>query len=479
VSPSKGKRPTTGRGGAKAGKGGAKRLGKFGGGRDEARRLGLLVFGVSFLVLFVAVAIAEGLGDPGIPSGSIAVVEEIPDGAEAPFEKPFKDCNGKEVTQDLGEVTQGEYDCAFLQVVASSGLKKTPKPGDKQYDELKETTVGSLLETIWIQGLAAEEGIAVTEEEVQKELKKLKEQNFKSDAEFQEFLKTSHYTTQDVNERVKIQILSTKLQEQLGEGAGEPSKSEIEDYYEEAKASQFTTPPTVDARILIAKSAKDGAAAKAALVKDNSPDSWKAAIKKYSESPSPNGGLQPGVTEEQYAGEVGEALFSAPVGTVEGPIKYSTSGFVVFEVEKKNPEKVQPIGEAEAQIKAQLQQQTQEEIFGRFVADFQSLWRSRTFCADGYTVEKCSNFKSDGRPAEADPACYEANPKAPPEACPASVAQAKPALPGSVSLLTPKGEQLAQRPRPAGLEESPEGFPSSIEGLPPGVSTEGAPPTSP
>jgi parvulin-like peptidyl-prolyl isomerase len=479
VSPSKGKRPTSGKGGAKAGKGGAKGSGRRSRGREEVRRLGLLVFGATFIVLFIGIAIAEGLGDPSIPSGSIAVVEEIPDGAEAPFDKPFKDCEGKEVTQDLGDVTQAEYDCAFQQVVASAGLKKTPEPGDKQYDELKETTVGSILETIWIQGLAAEEGIAVTDKEVQDELKKLKDQNFKTDAEFQKFLTTSHYTTQDVNERVKIQILSTKIQEQLGEGAGEPSKSEIQEYYDEAKADQFTSPPTRDVRILIAKTAKDAEAAKAALEKDNSPESWKKVIKKYSETPSPNGGLQPGVTEEQYAGEVGEAIFAASVGKVEGPVKYATSGEIVFQVEKKNPEKVQPLGEAEAQIKAQLQQQSQEEVFGKFVSDFQGLWRSRTFCAGDYTVEKCANFKSDGRPAEADPACYEANPKAAPEACPAPVFQAKPALPGSVSVITPKGEPLAQRPQPAGLEATPEGFPSGLEGLPPGVSTEGAPPTSP
>jgi parvulin-like peptidyl-prolyl isomerase len=470
VSPSKGKRPTTGKGGAKAVKRGP--------GREQVRRLGLLLFGALFVILFAAVAIAEGLGDPSIPSDSIAVVEEIPDGAEAPFDKPFKDCNGKQVTQDLGDVTKEEYDCAFLQVVASSGLKKTPKPGDKQYDELKETTVGSLLETIWIQGLAAEEGITVTEKEVQDELKKLKEQNFKTTAEFEKFLKTSHYTTQDVNERVKIQILSTKIQEQLGENAGEPSKGEIEEYYEEAKADQFTTPPTRDARILIAKTKKDGDAAKAALLKDNSPESWKEVVKKDSETPSPNGGLQPGVTEEQYAGEVGEAIFAAPVGEVGGPIKYATSGYIVFQVEKKNPEKVQPLGEAEAQIKSQLQQQQQEEVFGKFVSNFQGLWRSRTFCASDFTVEKCSNFKADAHSAEADPACYEAHPKKAPEACPAPVVQAKPALPGSVSVITPKGEPLAQRPQPAGLEATPEGVPS-IEGLPPGVTPEAAPPTGP
>jgi hypothetical protein len=278
---------------------------------------------------------------------------------------------------------------------------------------------------------------------------------------------------------VKIQILSTKIQEQLGETAGEPSKSEIEEYYEEAKATQFTTPPTRDVRILIAKAKKDADAAKAALEKDDSEDAWKKVSKKFSETPSPNGGLQPGVTEEQYAGPAGEAIFSAPIGKVEGPVKYATSGYLIFEVEKKNPEKVQPLGEAEAQIKSQLQQQQQEAVFGKFVANFQSLWKSRTFCGDGYTVEKCSNFKSDGRPAEADPACYEASPKAAPEACPAPVSQAKPALPGSISVITPKGEPLAQRPRPAGLEETPEGFPAGIEGLPPGVSTEGAPPTTP
>lgn len=478
MSPSKGKRPTSGKGGAKAGKG-SKGPGRRPPGREETRRLGLLIFGVAFIVLFVGIAIAEGLGDPSIPSDSIAVVEEIPDGAEAPFDEPFKDCNGKEVTQDLGDVTKAEYDCAFEQVVASSGLKKTPKPGDKQFDELKETTVGSILETIWIQGLAAEKGISVTTEEVEDELKKLKKQNFKTEAEFQKFLKTSHYTTQDVNERVKIQILSTKIQEELGEGAGEPSKSEIQEYYDEAKSTQFTTPPTRDARILIAKTEKDALAAKAALEKDNSPESWKKVVKKYSETASPNGGLQPGVTEEQYAGETGEAIFSAPTGKVEGPVKYATSGFMVFQVEKANPEKVQPLGEAEAQIKAQLQQQGQEELFGKFVSNFQGLWRSRTFCADDYTVEKCSNFKSDGRPAEADPTCYEADPKAAPEACPAPVVQAKPALPGSISVITPKGEPLAQRPQPAGLQATPEGFPAGIEGLPPGVSTEGAPPPTP
>ncbi len=474
MSPSKkGQRPTT----AKA-KGGAK--GKGGPSREQIRRLGLLVFGAIFLVLFVGLAIAEGVGDPSIPDGSIAVVQGIPAGAEKPFDKPAENCKGEKVAQDLSKVTEAEFECAFKQVVAASGAKKAPKPGDKQYGELKETTTNSLLETIWIQGLAAEEGFTVTEKEVEEELEKLKKQNFKTEAEFTKFLKTSHYTTQDVNERVKIQILSTEIQKKLGENPPKPSKDEIKEFYEEAKSTQFTTPPTRDIRVLIAKDEKKAAAAKAALDKDDSAKAWTAAINKYADSKTAakTGGLQEKVSEEQFTGEVGEKMFEAPVGKVEGPVKYSTVGNVVFEVEKLNPEKVQPLGEAESQIEAQLKQQSQEAIFSKFVSGFQGLWRSRTFCADDYAVEKCANFKSDGRSAEADPACFEANPKKAPEACPAAVNQLKPARPGSVSVITPKGEALAQRPRPAGLEEAAEGVPSFSGGLPPGVTT-GAPPTSP
>ncbi len=478
MSPSKGKRPTSRAGGGSKAKGAKGAKGGGGPGRVEARRLGLAVFGVLFIALFVGFAVAEGLGEPSIPSGSVAVIQDVPADAAAPFDKPFTNCKGEKVTQDLGEITGPEFECAFEQVVAASGIKTTPKPGDKQYDELKETTVSSMLETIWIQGLAAEEGISVNEKEVEEELEKIKEQTFKTPAEFQTFLKTSKYTTQDVNERVKIQRLSKKIQEKLGKEAAKPSKSDIEDFYEEAKATQFTTPPSRDIRVLITKKKSDAEAAKTALEKDDSETAWTAAIKKYAESAASakTGGLQEKVSEEQYAGPVGEAMFSAPLHAVEGPLKYTTAGYVVFEAEKENAEKTQPLGEAEAQIKSQLEQQNQEAVFNSFVGNFQSLWRSRTFCAGGYTIEKCANFKGDGRPAEADPACYEANPKKAPEGCPATVTQAKPALPGTISLVTPKGEALAQRPYPPGLEEAAAGGLSEIEGLPPGVTT--APPTS-
>jgi len=466
VSPSKGKRPTTGKGGAKAGKGGG--AAGRGRGRQEVQRLATLVFGVVFVLLFVVVAIAEGIGPPSIPSGAIAVIEGVPADAAAPFDKPYKDCNGKPVTQDLGVVTEDEYNCAFKQLAAGSGLKTPPKPGEEQYEALHEGAITTLIENIWLQSLAVEEGIEITAKEVEEEEAKLIKKSFEgSQKKFDEFLKTSGYTEQDVNERLKVQALSAKLAKPLEEQARDaaPSAGEISDAYEAEKATRFTKPETRDIRTLITKDRKKAEAAKAALEKDDSDKSWKAVIKKYAESTATaaSGGLQPGVTEEQYAGPVGEAMFSAPKGKVEGPLKY-TLGEVIFEVEKVTPEEVRPLGEAEAEIKTELEQKAKEKVFTGYIESFRSKWRSRTYCASGFTIEKtCSNFKGSPKNEEAAPSCFEevektkkeeATPTPKTEGCPAPILQLKPAAPGTVTIVAPKGVQLAQRPYPPGLESA-------------------------
>ena len=88
----------------------------------------------------------------------IAVVVDVPANADAPFKGSFEDCQGDATKQDLGEITSSEYSCAFDQAVAAAGMDEAPESG-KKFDELRETTMSSLLDSIWISGLAAEEGI--------------------------------------------------------------------------------------------------------------------------------------------------------------------------------------------------------------------------------------------------------------------------------------------------------------------------------
>lgn len=414
------------------------------------QRLALLAFAALLILLFAIFAIAEGIGNPSVPSGAVAIVEDAPG--------------------DLGTVTEEEFQRALVQAAASSQVKPVPKPDDKKYDELKKTALGEIFDAIWIQGQAAEMGFSVTPEEVATELVKLKKKAFKTEKQYEEFLKEAHFTKDDVNQRVTIQILSKKIQEAVTESGQVPSSSEIEDFYEAAESSQFTTPETRDIRVVKNKDKAKVEAAKAQLEKDDSTKSWGEVAKKYSTDAATknSGGLQAGVAEGQIPEPLGAEVFAAGQGEVIGPVK-EAQGYAVFEVMKTTLEKVQSLEEAKSQISTQLAEQAKQKEFARFISSYGSRWKSRTFCATDFTIERCANYESSGRPAEANPACYEADPKGgPPEACPAPVSQVKPAQPGTVNPLTPEGQKLAQRPRPSVLEPAlPEG--AVPTGVPPGV----------
>jgi parvulin-like peptidyl-prolyl isomerase len=417
-----------------------------------------LVFGVAFVVLFAIVAISEGIGDPSVPAGDAALVEDAPG--------------------DIGNVSEEDVAHAIELAAKQAGEKKAPKPGDPKYEETKETAMQSVLEGIWIQGVAAEWDIEVTDAEVAKELKKVKKESFKSEAEFQKFLKESGYTPEDVDQRVKIQILSTQLQEELKEKAPTPSQSEIEAYYEAAKATQFTQQPSRDIRQIVNKDRKKAEEALAAVSKDNSAGSWRKAAKKYSEDPTTkeSGGEQKGVQEGVLEEPLNKAVFDTAEGVIEGPVK-TQRGWVVFEVVSATPETVQELKAVESQIESTLAQRLEQEYFTGFVSTFNSEWTQRTFCAPDYVTQRCANFEGDARPASAPPGCYEADPKGGrPEACPAPVSQLIPAMPGTVTPLEPKGKPRAQRPRPK--EEEGAAGAEGLEGLPEGAvpPTEGAPP---
>jgi parvulin-like peptidyl-prolyl isomerase len=429
VSPDRGGRKTSGKGG---GRSAAKRPS----GPAAARRLGLLIFGIAFVALFAIVAISVGVGDPSVPDGDVILVEDAPG--------------------DSGEISQDDFEHALEVAAAEAGQKEPPKPGTKQYEEAKEAALTSLIEFAWLGGQAAEMGITVSDQEAAKELKKIKEENFPTEAQFQAFLKESKFTPEDVDQRVEFTIISTELQEKLKEDPPTPSDSEVEAYYEAVKATQFTQPPSRDVRLIVNKDRKKAEQALAQLEEANTAKDWAKAAKEFSEDPATKekGGLQKAVTEGTLEEPVDETVFDGVEGQLEGPLE-SPKGFTIFEVQNSSPESVEELKAVEGQIKSQLGQQLEQADFNEFVADFNDKWLSRTFCAPDYMIERCANFESDGHPSTAPAACYEADPDGGrPEACPAPVFQLVPAQPGTVTPLAPQGNPLAQRPAPAGGGEA-------------------------
>lgn len=401
------------------------------------QRVALIAFGVALVALFVGFAIAQGIGSPSVPSGDVALVEGVPD--------------------ELGHVSKKEFDHALEQQLAQAKLKKAPERGSSKYEELTEAALGELLDQIWIQGEAEELGVKVTDKEVQDELANIKRQSFSAPGSFEKFLKESHFTQDDVDAKVRLQVLSGKIQETINKQAPAPSESEIESYYDAEKATQFTDKESRDVRIVINEDKGEVEAAKKALEKDNSPASWKKVAAKYSTDPTSKskGGMQEGISEEFLQGPLKAAIFDSSIGELSGPVKFQTN-WLVIEVVKLNPADVKPLDEVKAQIEETLKGEKQQEFFAEFVADYQSKWASRTQCASGYVIERCDNYKGDGHPTTGSPACYEADPKTPATECPAVVTPISPALPGTVTDAKPKGVQHQQGPQSASSQEGEE-----------------------
>lgn len=391
--------------------------------------MGLILFGALLVALFVGFAVTQGIGSPSVPSGDVAKVEDVP--------------------EEFATVSQEEFDHAIEQQVAQAKLKKTPAPDSEKFEEMKEAALGELLDQIWIRGQADELGITVTDKQVEEELAQIKKQSFPSKGAFEKFLKESKFSEEDVNDRVELQVLSTAIQEQVNGETPAPSSAEISDYYQAEKTKQFTEKESRDVRLIINKDKAKVEAAKKELEKDSSPASWKKVAPKYSSDPTSKskGGLQEGITEEFLKGELKEAIFGSATGELKGPIKFETN-WILVEVVKLNSAKSKSLAEVKAQIEETLKGEKQQEFFAEFVSDYQTTWQSRTHCADGYVIERCANFTGSGRPANAAPACYEADPKTPATECPAPVTPTSPALPGSVTPQKPKGEPFPQRPLP-------------------------------
>jgi parvulin-like peptidyl-prolyl isomerase len=406
-----------------ASKGGEKRRG----GSKGAQRFGLVLFGVIFIALFVVFAVAQGLGAPSVPSGDIALVTNVP--------------------SELGHISEAAYKKSLLQQQAQSGVKKAPKAGSKKAEELHKAAVGELLNAAWIFGEAEELGIELTKKEVETELAKVKKESFKTEKAFQEFLKEDHFTEEEVQKRIELQLISTKIQEKITKQAPPVTEAQAKEYYEAEKATQYTKKPSRDVRVVVNENKKEVEEAQKALEADNSAASWKKVTKKYSPTTAAQGGLQKEIAEEFLTEPLKKDIFGAATGELVGPVKQEKN-YLLLEVVTLHPEKTQPFAEVKTTIDTKLTEEKSQKYFSEWVVTFQQKWTQRSHCASGFVIESCANFKASGHQAANPASCYEANPKTPATECQAPVTQNAPAVPGSVSVSKPEGERLVQRPNP-------------------------------
>jgi foldase protein PrsA len=408
----------------------------------RGRLVGLVLFGALLIALFAIVAVAQGIGHEKPGDDEIAVVEDAPDGT----------------------ITKEDFDRGLVQTAGRNGLKEVPASDSPEYEQLKQATISDLILSRWVLGEAEERGIEVSEREVDTELQRVIEEEFGSQKAFDKFLKQSGFTLEEALERVKLQLISQRIQEAVLPAEPSVSDEEVESYYED-NSSQFEVPETRDVRVVLAKTEADAEKALSELQQDLSPKSWEKVAKKYSidEATKSAGGLRERVAEGESEPALDEQIFSAPQGQLVGPFK-TDAGYYVIEVETINPAETTPLEEVSEDIRRTLAAAKQSAIAERFQQDFTAKWQARTYCADGYRIDRCAN--SEPTPS----ACTEK--VAEETGCAAAVPSRAVIAPGTATgpgtQPTPALPQGPVFPKPPAAATIP-----GVEGLPPGVAPPG------
>ncbi|HSI80763.1 MAG TPA: peptidyl-prolyl cis-trans isomerase [Solirubrobacterales bacterium] len=425
--------------------------------KSPRRTAALIALGALVVALFAIVAVAQGIGDPSPSGEEIAVVEDAEDGNSV-------------------AVTQEQLDAELEVVATRQGLEGVPAEDDPQFETIRDAAFGDLLLVVWVRGEAEDRGIEVTEQEVDDELGQIKEQQFNGNEQrFQRFLEESGFTEESARERLELQLLSNAIQEDVIPAEPAVDEAQIEEYFE-ANPEQFQQPESRNVRVIQTANEEDAQEALSRLEEDDSQRSWRRVARDLSTDPATQdvGGLRQGVIEGQNEQALDEQIFSAPEGELVGPFQ-GEAGHYVISVEQITPAQSITLEEARDQIRQTIAGQESQQVAQDFQTEFLEKWRSRTFCAEGYRIDRCANAEPP------PPACPEEAAEA--QGCPAPVPSIRPIDPGTASRFgqAPGRPQGPLTPEPAQPEipEGLEGLPPDLQQVPQQQPGQGAPPPQP
>jgi foldase protein PrsA len=262
---------------------------------------------------------------------------------------------------------------------------------ETEYKSLQSEVLGFLVSSQWVIGEASSLSVKLSDAEVKKEFAKIKSQEFPKPSEFEKFLASSGQTVSDLLLRVKLNLLSQKIEKKIIKEKSNVSTAQIEKYYNENK-SKFGTPEKRNVQIILTKTE---AAAKSAKKEVESGKSFASVAKAVSIDPTSkaNGGLLKEVVKGEEEQALDTAIFTTAKNVLSGPVK-TPFGYYVFEVLSVTPGTQQPLSKVKATVKQQLISTGEQSALTKFTKNFKTKWKSKTECRSGYVVADCKSYKA-------------------------------------------------------------------------------------
>ncbi len=352
----------------------------------------------AFFVAAIALVACGSSSDNSVPSNAVASVDGTPI-TKADYEK-WALITAQGSAQGGAAVVIPDPP-TFTRCIASlrrntRTARGQPAPTDvtlraqcrQQNEALVQQTMATLIQNLWIEKEAKDQGVSVSDAEVERQLATTKRQSFPTARAYDRFLRQSGMTEDDVLERLRTQVLAQKLTRKIQNSSAPVTDAQIQSYYERNQ-QQFAVPERRDVELILTRSEAQANAAKSAV---QGGTSWAAAARQYSTDAASKatGGVLKGVSAGQQDRAFDQAAFTARKGVIVGPVR-GQFGWYVLRVTGVTPARQTSLADARAQIRALLQQQGQQTKMSTFIRDFQDNWKGKTNCRQGFVVQLCKN----------------------------------------------------------------------------------------
>jgi foldase protein PrsA len=267
-------------------------------------------------------------------------------------------------------------------------LAITAKTNGTSRADVRDQVLSQLVNSAWIEAEAKDRGVSVDDAAVQRDFERQKQLSFPHESEFERYLESSGQTTLDILERVRLDLLMSRIRDQVAGGEETVTEQQIADYYKTNRGS-FRQREKRDLRIVVAPTRAKAAAARAALDRGVP---WGTVARRHSvdRASRSDGGRLHGMTRAEQDRRLGDAVFEARPGALSGPVK-ARDGYYVLEVTRIIRPRQQSLEKARPAIRRLLVSERRREKLEAFTEQFRAKWRSRTECHEGYVTPDCKN----------------------------------------------------------------------------------------
>lgn len=266
-------------------------------------------------------------------------------------------------------VTRTQYERRLRDLYAEIDAAGRPEQAPAARETARKNLVNELISELLIKDRADRLGLAVTNDEIKDAISRLKQQyNITTDEQFESSLQQSGLTRAEMETRLRDTLVTNKVFARELRNRNDLSDPELRDRYNREK-EQYRLPERARLREIVILKPEDStkleeatqrATEVAAAVRKPGTDFANVAMTMSESATRDKAGDLGEVAKGDLVAELDKAIFSAPSGSIIGPVETKSAWHIVL-VEQRLPSEV-PAFES---IKDRLRKDASEETFQR------------------------------------------------------------------------------------------------------------------